>query len=61
MDWEKATKENYHAMLVLGVIWGLVGVIQLSLDNLLYGVVLFLFAAGAFASVYRMRQHHPEW
>ena len=61
MDWESATKGNYNAVLDLAVICALVGIIQLSLDNVLYGVALFLFAAGAFGSAYRIRQHHPEW
>ena len=66
MDWEKATKENYHATLVLGVVWIVVGIILLNLADgqvfqTLSGVFVLLAGGGAFASAYRMRQHHPKW
>lgn len=66
MDWVRATKRNYHAILALGVIWIIVGVIQLDVADgqtfrTLFGVVMLLAGGGAFASAYRMRQHHPEW
>lgn len=66
MDWARTTKRNYHAILALGVIWILVGVMQLDVANgqtfqTLFGAVMLLAGGGAFATAYRMRQHRPEW
>lgn len=61
MDWESATKENYYAVLAVGVILVLVGTLQLSVEHTVRGVVILLGGAGLFALAYRIRQHHPEW
>lgn len=54
MDWESATKRNYHATLVLGIIWIVVGILQLDLADgqafrTLFGFVMLL--AGAVLSL----------
>lgn len=60
MDWESATKKNYYAVLVVGVILLLVGALQLSIEQTMYGIIILLAGVGHFVLAYRIRQHHPE-